>query len=70
VPYRVEPDWCCTACWCHTFGGEPLMWWGVMAAGAAFALVPNVLDPTIGVNGSVMLGVGLLLLAGYKLGTK
>jgi len=46
------------------------MWWGVMAAGTAFALVPNVLDPTIGVNGSVMLGVGLLLLAGYKLGTK
>ena len=46
------------------------MWWVVMAMGAAFALVPNVFNPTIGVNGSVMLGVGLLLLAGYKLGTK
>tara|TARA_R110000822_G_scaffold283684_2_gene405184 strand:+ start:1442 stop:1585 length:144 start_codon:yes stop_codon:yes gene_type:complete len=44
------------------------MWWIVMAMGAGFALVPNMLNPTIGVNGSVMLGVGLLLWASYKLG--
>jgi len=44
------------------------MWWVVMASGAAFALVPNLLNPTIGVNGSVMLGVGLMLWAGFKLG--
>jgi len=46
------------------------MWWVVMAAGAGFALLPNMLNPMVGLNGSVMLGVGLLFLAGYKLGGK
>lgn len=46
------------------------MWWVVLAAGAGFALVPNMIDPMTGVNGSVLLGVAMLGFAGYKLGAK
>jgi len=46
------------------------MYWILFAAGAGFALLPNVLDPTIGVNGSVLLGAGMLIFAAYKLGGK
>jgi hypothetical protein len=44
------------------------MWWIVLAVGAGFALIPNILDPMVGFNGAVLLGVGLMLWAGYKLG--
>ena len=44
------------------------MWWFVLAIGAAFALVPNIVDPSTGFNGAVLVGVGLLLWAGFKLG--
>ena len=46
------------------------MWWFVLIAGAAFALIPNMLDPFTGVNGSVLLGIILLSIAGFKLGGK
>ena len=46
------------------------MWWVVLAAGAGFLLIPNMVDPLIGINGSVLLGVILLGVAGYKLGER
>ena len=44
------------------------MGWVLMVVGTGFALIPNMLNPMVGFNGSVLLGVGLLFLAGYKLG--
>jgi hypothetical protein len=42
-------------------------WWIVLIAGAGFLLAPGVIDPLAVVNGSTLIGLGLLAWATYKL---
>jgi hypothetical protein len=42
-------------------------WWIVLIAGAGFLLVPGLIDPLAVINGSTLIGLGLLAWATYKL---
>jgi lipoprotein signal peptidase len=42
-------------------------WYVVFALGAAFALIPGMLDPLAVINGSTLLGLGLLVWASLKM---
>jgi len=44
-----------------------MRWWVVFGAGALFTLVPGMVNPLAVINGSTLIGLGLLAWATYKL---
>lgn len=45
-------------------------WWIVFALGAAFTLTPGMVNPLAVVNGSTLIGLGLLAWASYNIAGK
>ena len=52
---------------CRDFGGGVVRWWFVFVVGALFTLLPGMLNPLAVVNGSTLIGLGLLAWASYKI---
>lgn len=46
------------------------IWWLVFAAGAVFTLTPGIVNPLAVVNGSTLIGLGLLAWASYNIAVK
>lgn len=44
-----------------------MKWWIVFGIGAVFTLAPGVINPLAVINGSTLIGLGLLTWATYKL---
>jgi hypothetical protein len=44
-----------------------MRWWFVLVAGAVFLLAPGYMNPTAVINGSTIIGLGLLVWASYRL---
>jgi len=44
-----------------------MRWWIVFGLGAVFTLLPGMVNPTAVINGSTLIGLGLLAWATYNL---
>ena len=47
-----------------------MRWWFVFVAGALFTLLPGMVNPLAVVNGSTLIGLGLLAWASYNIAGK